>query len=82
MEQEILNIDYNTACLVIKAVNASKNIDEASKKLGMSAFRVYKIIRRNKIKMMKDKKGVPYIEKGGEIVYRDHKGKIYKEIIS
>lgn len=81
MSQENLNLEYNRALLVIKALNASNHIDDAAKKLGISPCTVYEILRRNRIKMLRTKKGKPYVEKGGELVYRDSWGKIIKTSI-
>lgn len=58
MEKEILNIQYNHSCLIIKAVNSSTSIDEAAIKLGISKWVLYGLIRMYHLKM---KKGSCYI---------------------
>lgn len=81
MSQENLNLEYSAARLTIKAINASKHLTDAAKLLGVTPSMVYEILRRNRIIMKRDEKGVPYIEKGGTMVYRDSTGKIIKTII-
>jgi len=51
VENELLNIEYRTACLAIKAINSSVSMNEAADKLGVHVNKVYDILRRNRIKM-------------------------------
>jgi predicted DNA-binding protein (UPF0251 family) len=60
MKEEKLNLEYNTACLVVKAVNSSVNMDEAALKLGVHKNTLYELIRRFRIKM---KRGSCHIKK-------------------
>ena len=58
MEREILNLQYNHACLIIKAVNSSVSIEEAATKLGLKKGQLYDMIRIYNLKM---KRGSCYI---------------------
>lgn len=77
--EENLNLEFNNACMVIKAVNAKGSIKEASKVLGVCETTVYEIIRRTHIKLYTGKQGRRYINPREEIVYRDDRGKLIKE---
>ena len=78
-KKEILNIEYNNACMVIKAINEKGNFKEAAKLLGLNETTVYEIVRRNHIKVYKRTEGRRYINEKEQIVYRDDKGNIIKE---
>jgi len=79
-KEEILNLEYNNACMVIKAINAKGNFKEAAKLLGLNETTVYEIVRRNHIKVYKGTEGRRYINEKEEIVYRDDKGALIKEL--
>ena len=81
MSQENLNLEYHTAKLTVKAINASKSLEEAAKLLGITPSMIYGVLRRNRIITKKTEKGRLYVEVGGSMIYRDGKGKIIKTII-
>ena len=74
MEKEILNLKYHHSCLIIKAVNSSVSVDEAAKKLGVSKWILYGLIRRYHLKK---KRGACYI-KPDKIKYKTLEG-VYVE---
>jgi hypothetical protein len=46
MAKEILNLEFNNACLVIKAINWKGSVKAAAEVLGVCDTTVYEIIRR------------------------------------
>jgi len=78
--EEILNLEYNVACVVIKAINLKGSVKEASKLLGISDTTVYEIIRRNHIKIVKGTKNRMYVSMKEKILYRDALGKCISNI--
>lgn len=78
--EEILNLEYNNASLVIKAINLKGNVKEASKVLGISETTVYEIIRRNHIKILRGTMNRMYINTKEKIMYRDAEGKCIADI--
>lgn len=80
MVTENLNIEYNNACLVIKAINLKGNIKEAAKLLGRSETTVYEIVRRNHIKILRGLKDRMYISTKEKILYRDALGKCITDL--
>jgi hypothetical protein len=80
MVLENLNIEYNNACLVIKAINLKGNIKEAAKVLGRSETLVYEIIRRNHLKVLRGRENRMYISMKEKILYRDASGKCVSDL--
>lgn len=81
MSQENLNLEYHTAKLTVKAINASESLGQAAKLLGITPAMIYGVLRRNRIITKKNEKGRIYVEEGGTMIYRDGKGKIIKTSI-
>jgi excisionase family DNA binding protein len=80
MKKEILNLEFNNACLVVKAINWKGCVKDAAKVLGVCDTTVYEIIRRNHIEIVKNSEGRMYVNTKKEIVYRDDKGKTIRDI--
>ncbi len=80
MVTENLNIEYNNACLVIKAINLKGNIKEAAKLLGRSETTVCEIVRRNHIKILRGLEDRMYISTKEKILYRDALGKCITDL--
>jgi excisionase family DNA binding protein len=79
MAKEILNLEFNNACLVVKAINHKGTVKEAAEMLGVCSTTVYEIIRRNHIEIVKNSDGRMYVNTKKEILYRDDKGKTLKD---
>jgi len=75
MSKEILNLEFNNACLVIKAINWKGSVKAAAEVLGVCDTTVYEIIRRNHIEVHKGQENRMYVNTKKEIVYRDDRGK-------
>lgn len=80
MKKEILNLEFNNACLVVKAINWKGCVKDAAKVLGVCDTTVYEIIRRNQIQIVKNPKGRMYVDTKKGIIYRDSEGKIFRDI--
>lgn len=80
MVAENLNIEYNNACMVIKAINLKGSIKEAAAVLGIHSTTVYEIVRRNQIKIYTGKDGRMYINSKEKILYRDALGKCITDL--
>ena len=80
MVKENLNLEYHTACTVIKAINFKGNVKDAAKVLGMSVTRVYEIVRRNQIKIIRGQEDRMYINSKEKILYRDALGKCISDL--
>jgi hypothetical protein len=80
MANKMLNLEFNNACLVVKAINWKGCVKDASKVLGVCDTTVYEIIRRNQIQIVKNAEGRMYVDTKKGIIYRDHEGKIFKDI--
>jgi hypothetical protein len=80
MVKEILNLEFNNACLVVKAINWKGCVKDAAIVLGVCDTTVYEIIRRNQIQIVKNEEGRMYVDTKKGIIYRDHNGKILKDI--
>ena len=80
MLKENLNLEYHTACTVIKAINFKGNVKDAAKVLGMSVTRVYEIVRRNQIKIIRGQEDRMYINSKEKILYRDALGKCISDL--
>ncbi len=76
----MLNLEFNNACLVVKAINWKGCVKDAAKVLGVCDTTVYEIIRRNQIQIVKNAEGRMYVDTKKGIIYRDHKGKILRDI--
>jgi hypothetical protein len=80
MVKENLNLEYHTACTVIKAINFKGNVKDAAEVLGMSVTRVYEIIRRNQIKILRGQEDRMYVNSKEKILYRDALGKCISDL--
>lgn len=80
MVKENLNLEYHTACAVVKAINLKGNIKDAAEVLGMSVTRVYEIVRRNHIKILRGKEDRMYVSTKEKILYRDVLGKCITDL--
>jgi len=80
MQKEMLNLEFNNACLVVKAINLKGCVKDAAKVLGVCDTTVYEIIRRNQIQIVKNAEGRMYVDTKKGIIYRDDKGKILRDI--
>jgi len=76
----MLNLEFNNACLVVKAINLKGCVKDAAKVLGVCDTTVYEIIRRNQIQIVKNAEGRMYVDTKKGIIYRDDKGKILRDI--
>lgn len=75
MENEILNLEYRTACLIVKAVNSSVSMDEAAMKLGVHKNLLYELIRRFRIKMKRNSCRI----KPQKVTYRNADDECFEE---
>jgi phage antirepressor YoqD-like protein len=80
MANKMLNLEFNNACLVVKAINWKGCVKDAAKVLGVCDTTVYEIIRRNQIQIVKNAEGRMYVDTKKGIIYRDHEGKIFREM--
>lgn len=80
MANKMLNLEFNNACLVVKAINWKGCVKDAAKVLGVCDTTVYEIIRRNQIQIVKNAEGRMYVDTKKGIIYRDHEGKIFRDI--
>ena len=80
MAKEMLNLEFNNACLVVKAINWKGCVKDAAKVLGVCDTTVYEIIRRNQIQVVKNAEGRMYVDTKKGIIYRDSEGKVFRDV--
>jgi len=67
---EILNIEYHTRRLILKALNATKTKDQAAEALGMSVRKLYMVCKQYEIRW--DTRAIAYVS--GQVLEGEKQG--------